>query len=58
MRDSGYSEAWYPEKEQLQHPAYWAEESLDALDSLETCTIRASSQGENAQCLLNAPLST
>ncbi|XP_062303299.1 LIM domain only protein 7-like isoform X2 [Osmerus eperlanus] len=45
LRDSGYSEAWYPEKEQLQHPAYWREESLDGLDSLETCTIRASSQG-------------
>ncbi|XP_046887119.1 LIM domain only protein 7-like isoform X3 [Hypomesus transpacificus] len=45
LRDSGYSEAWYPEKEQLPHPAYWREESLDGLDSLETCTTRASSQG-------------
>ncbi|XP_062384486.1 LIM domain only protein 7b isoform X2 [Sardina pilchardus] len=47
VRDSGYSESWYPDKEELlgQPPvSYRREDSVESLDSVESRTLSAASE--------------
>lgn len=40
MRDSGFSETWYPDREV---PSYRREDSVESLDSVESHTLSAAS---------------
>lgn len=68
VRDSGYAEGWFSDREELfslKQSGYRREDSVESLDSVESrtisvasdCTLRAGSEGKTVQymsvCLLN-----
>ncbi|XP_044049697.1 LIM domain only protein 7b isoform X3 [Siniperca chuatsi] len=47
VKDSGYKECWYPEREECLHmrPSYKMANSVDSIDSLESRALRPNSEG-------------